>query len=86
LTILRDIKKDLGDTQSISVAATSDFMQGIRNEVALPAQPQTPPTLESAAEIVTNMVGSATPMDEESKVLMQELVKRMVAQAGETTE
>ena len=75
LAILKDIKKDMDAGKELGTAATADFMKQMQAQLALISQKS--PSPDDVAAIVTQMIGQAVALDEESKDLFGQLATRL---------
>ena len=84
LTILRDIKKDVDANNTQNDTVTTEFFQKVQEEIlSLPPENRTP---ENVTAMVTQMVGQAATLDEESAELFRQLVKRLFTKPAEKEE
>jgi CRISPR/Cas system CSM-associated protein Csm2 small subunit len=60
VSILRDIKKDIGDKAAMQNTANAEFLQ----KTLAGLQELKPKSAEEVAEIITNMVKQATPLED----------------------
>ena len=79
MTILKDIKKELGNNEMTDASVTSNMIQKIKEQ--LPKDTGGPPTAEQVASTVTQLVGQTGVLDEESAQMMQQLMLRMLKQS-----
>lgn len=72
MTIIRDVKKEIGDKKEVSPIAMSDFMQGVWAQLA--DKPQSEITEEDVSAAVKNMLGRTTKMDGKGAALFEKLM------------
>ncbi|MCL2366801.1 MAG: helix-turn-helix domain-containing protein [Oscillospiraceae bacterium] len=77
LSILKDVKKSVDSSPSPATVATAEIMQQTRAQLQSAVKNQKKFEPEDIAEIVTNMVGQQIPLDDASKELFVQLVKKV---------
>lgn len=80
LAILRDIKKDMDNGEQSGEAVTAAMFQTMRDTLA--EQKQSPLSVDDVTAMVAGQIGQLAPMDKETADLFQQLMKKMIEQAG----
>lgn len=80
LAILRDIKKDMDNGEQSGEAVTAAMFQTMRNTLA--EQKQSPLSVDDVTAMVAGQIGQLAPMDKETADLFQQLMKKIIEQAG----
>lgn len=80
LAILRDIKKDMDNGEQSGEAVTAAMFQTMRDTLA--EQKQSPLSVDDVTAMVAGQIGQLAPMDKETAGLFQQLMKKMIEQAG----
>lgn len=80
LAILRDIKSDMDSGKQTKEAATAAMLQNIQN--ATKEQQQELRTVDDMAALVAGQIEKVVPLDEETSGQFQQLIKKMIEQAG----
>lgn len=80
LAILRDIKKDMDNGEQSGEAVTAAMFQTMRDTLA--EQKQSPLSFDDVTAMVAGQIGQLAPMDKETADLFQQLMKKMIEQAG----
>lgn len=79
VAILKDIKNDVEDGRSPETTATKNFMLTIQEQVQAAKREQKSFSAEDMADIMTNMVGAALPLDEKGTELLKQLAGHLFA-------
>jgi transcriptional regulator with XRE-family HTH domain len=80
MSILKDIKKEIGDKKEPAPIATADFMQGVWAQ--LQDKPRSEITEEDVSEAVTNMLGKTTTLDGRSADMFRKLMTWMLKKSN----
>lgn len=79
-SILRDIKKDIDSGEQPVETVTAAMLQNIQN--AAKEQQQELCTVNDVTALVTEQIEKVMPQDEETSEQFQQLMKKMIEQAG----
>ena len=80
MSILRDIKKDIDSGEQPGETVTAAMLQNIQNVAQ--EQKQELHTADDVAALVTEQIEKVMPLDEETSEQFQQLMKKMIEQAG----
>lgn len=80
MSILRDIKKEIDSGEQPGETVTAAMLQNIQN--AAQEQKQELHTVDDVAALVAEQIEKVMPLDEETSEQFQQLMKKMIEQAG----